>query len=135
MCVPLVENNEIKNSGADYFVEKSIMELLAQASDIDTVFMACTHYPLLLPVIKKYMPEHIRVVPQGELVADRLADYLQRHPEVESRCSKNGSLTFATTDNVDSFDEKAKIFFGRERSEEHTSELQSRGHLVCRILL
>ncbi len=114
MWVPLVENNEIENSGADYFVEKSIQELLAQSPDIDTVFLACTHYPLLLPVIKKYMPEHIRVVPQGELVADRLADYLQRHPEVESRCSKNGSLTFATTDNVDSFDEKAKIFFGRE---------------------
>lgn len=114
MWVPLVENNEIANSGADYFVKKSIEELLAQSPDIDTIFLACTHYPLLLPVIKKYIPKNIRVIPQGKLVADRLADYLIRHPEIEEKCSKNGNLTFATTDNADSFNEKAKIFFGQE---------------------
>src|SRR5699024_10907433 len=95
-------------------IEKSIQKWLAQSSDIDTVYLACTHYPILLPVIRKFMPDHIQVIPQGELVADRLAGYLTRHPEIEERCSKNGILTFATTDNADSFNDKAKIFFGQD---------------------
>lgn len=113
MWVPLVENNEISNAGSEYFVEKSIRKLLAQSSEIDAVFLACTHYPLLLPVIKKFMPAHIRIISQGNLVADRLADYLIRHPEIEEKCSKNGRITFATTDNTDNFNDKAEIFFGQ----------------------
>jgi len=111
--VPLVENNEIDTEGARYFVEKDIDKLLSLSPDIDTIVLACTHYPLLLPVIKQFVPEHIQIISQGPIVADSLVDYLNRHPEVEERCSKNASLQFYTTDDAAGFEEKAKIFFGK----------------------
>ena len=112
--VPLVENNEINSEGAHYFIQKDIKELLDQSPKIDTIVLACTHYPLLYPIIRKYTPEHIQILAQGELVAESLKDYLFRHPEVENACSKNGNIEFYTTDNEMEFSEKAKIFFGSE---------------------
>ncbi|SEN97486.1 glutamate racemase [bacterium A37T11] len=110
--VPLVESNEINNAGTEYFVEKSIKALLAQSGAIDTIILACTHYPILLPLIKKYTPPHIRIISQGPLVADSFADYLYRHPEVEELCSKNGNRKFYSTDDATNFEEKAAIFYG-----------------------
>lgn len=111
--VPLVENNELESEGAHYFVQQDIEELLAQSKDIDTILLACTHYPLLLPIIEKYVPEGIRIISQGKLVADSLVDYLKRHPEVEEQCSKGGNLQFFTTDDASDFNQKANIFFGK----------------------
>ncbi len=110
--VPLVENNELHSEGADFFVQQDIQELLTLSPDIDTVLLACTHYPLLIPIIKKYIPSHINIISQGKLVADSLQDYLKRHPEVEEVCSKNKNLQFFTTDDPLDFNEKAEIFFG-----------------------
>lgn len=112
--VPLVENNEIHSSGADFFVEKDIKTLLAKDKDIDTIVLACTHYPLLLPIIEKYVPEHISILAQGELVAQSLEEYLLRHPEVEESCSKERNLLFYTTDDANDFEEKAEIFFEKK---------------------
>lgn len=112
--VPLVENNELDSSGAHYFVKQDIEELLAQAKNIDTILLACTHYPLLLPVIQQYVPEGIQIISQGKLVADSLVDYLKRHPEVEEQCSKGKQLAFYTTDNAEDFNSKAEIFFGKK---------------------
>lgn len=112
MWVPLVENNELGNHGTEYFVRKSVDNLLQQSAHIDTVLLACTHYPLLLNTIKKLMPAHISIVTQGEIVAKSLADYLQRHPEMADRCSQNGNVTFQTTDDEDKFDRASKIFLG-----------------------
>ncbi len=109
--VPLVENNEINSEGAHYFIQKDINELLSQSPDIDTIVLACTHYPILYPIIRKYTPDHIQILAQGELVAESLADYLIRHPEVEEKCSKEGKLAFYTTDDAKDFSEKAFIFF------------------------
>lgn len=117
--VPLVENNEIYSEGARYFVEKDIKELLSKSPSIDTIVLACTHYPLLLPVINDFVPKGISVISQGELVAKSLVDYLDRHPEVEQKCSKNAILNFFTTDNPIEFSEKAKIFFGKEIQASH----------------
>lgn len=117
--VPLVENNETDSQGAHYFVEKDIQELLSQSPDIDTIVLACTHYPLLLPVINKFVPSHITVLSQGELVAQSLADYLQRHPEVDSQCTRGGFKKFYTTDDAQDFEEKAKTFFGQSITAEH----------------
>src|SRR5690606_6990541 len=94
--VPLVENNELHSPGAAYFVESDIKRLLEQSPLIDTVILACTHYPLLLPMIKRHMPPHIQVLAQGELVAYSLSDYLQRHPEVNELCTKGGTMQFFT---------------------------------------
>lgn len=112
MWVPLIENNEIDNAGSDYFVKACVDDLLAQNNDIDVVLLGCTHYPLLENRIKKYLPENIRVVSQGDIVAGSLKDYLLRHQEMESRLSKTGKRNFYTTDSSVDFDKHAALFYG-----------------------
>ena len=108
--VPLVEYNEANSPGADYFVKKRIDQLLGQDPNIDTIILGCTHYPLLLPKIQKHMPSGIRIISQGEYVAKALANYLERHPEMEQRCTKGGSTHYLTTENPDKFKEQAQVF-------------------------
>ncbi len=110
MWVPLVENGEAGNPGADYFVKKYVDALLHADPDIDTIVLGCTHYPMLLPKIRRYTPDNIRILAQGDLVAESLADYLQRHPEIESRCGKGGSVEYLTTENPEKFNEIASYF-------------------------
>ena len=110
LWVPLVENNEALGDGADYFVRKNIAELLQKDNRIDTVILGCTHYPLLLPKIRRYMPADVKVVAQGELVAESLKDYLRRHPEMDVRCTRGGTCTFCTTEAEDKFSESASVF-------------------------
>ena len=111
LWVPLVENNEYASPGADYFIKKDIDELLSTSSDIDTILLACTHYPLLSEKIKKYIPPDVQLISQGEIVAASLEDYLLRHPEIEKNCSKNSRLQFFTTDSVKDFDKHSAVFF------------------------
>ncbi|MGN1238819.1 MAG: glutamate racemase [Muribaculaceae bacterium] len=117
MWVPLVENREADGDGADYFVQKDIDALLAMNHDIDTVILGCTHYPLLLPKIRKYMPDGVTVVEQGSIIADSLADYLQRHPEMEVRCTKGGTCRYLTTENADKFSSMASYFLDNDEVE------------------
>lgn len=117
--VPLVENNEIDSRGSLYFVEKDIKELLQQSSAIDTIVLACTHYPLLLPVIRNFIPDGVTVLSQGTLVAESLVSYLVRHTEVAMACSKNSTMQFYTTDSARDFAEKAEIFFGKAITANH----------------
>lgn len=114
MWVPLVENNESSGDGADYFVKKEIRALFAEAPDIDTVLLACTHYPFLLPKIRKVIPEGVNIVTQGDIVAASLEDYLRRHPEMDARCSRNGSVSYLTTENAEKFCSLASVFTGSE---------------------
>ena len=114
LWVPLIENNEYKSDGADFFVRKDIQALLSGSPDIDTILLACTHYPLLIDKIKKYTPVNLQVVSQGEIVAKSLQDYLYRHPEIEEKCSKAGQIEFFTTDSVKDFDKHSANFFGKE---------------------
>jgi glutamate racemase len=114
MWVPLVENNEFDKEGADYFIRKNIDNLLAKDARIDTILLACTHYPLLMDKLTKYVPKHVRIVSQGEIVAESLANYLARHPEIEARCSRGGSKNFYTTDSEEDFENHAAVFFGQE---------------------
>ena len=108
--VPLVEYNEADSPGADYFVKKRIDQLMRLDPQIDTIILGCTHYPLLMPKILKYLPAGVRVVPQGEYVAESLKDYLLRHPQIEQRCAKNGEAHYLTTENPEKFKEQAQIF-------------------------
>jgi len=119
LWVPLIENNEHNNVGADYFVKKYIDQLLKKANDIDTILLACTHYPLLKNKIQQYIPSAVRIVSQGEIVANSLVDYLQRHPEIENRCSKNGLRVFFTTDSTADFDQHASIFYDEKLTSTH----------------
>ena len=110
MWVPLVENHEATSPGADYFIDKYISALLSQNRQIDTILLACTHFPILYPKIRQRVNDDINVVCQGEIVAESLADYLKRHPEMESRCSKGGECRYLTTENPQSFSSLARIF-------------------------
>ena len=108
--VPLVEYNEADSPGADYFVKKRIDQLLRQDPDIDTIILGCTHYPLLLPKIHKYIPRGIRIISQGEYVAESLQRYFERHPEIEQRCTRGGEVHYLTTENSEKFKEQAQLF-------------------------
>ena len=108
--VPLVEYNEADSPGADYFVKKRIDQLMLLDSKIDAIILGCTHYPLLMPKIVKYVNPGVRIVPQGEYVAESLRNYFIRHPEMESKCTKNGTVHYLTTENPDKFKESAQIF-------------------------
>jgi glutamate racemase len=119
MWVPIVEYGEYKSAGADFFVKKYLDELMVKNADIDTILLACTHYPLLMDKMKKHLPAHINIVAQGDIVADSLADYLQRHPEMESRITRGDNMQFFTTDSVEDFNEHATTFFGKKVSAQH----------------
>jgi glutamate racemase len=119
MWVPLIENNEHNENGANYFLKKYVDSLLAQNHEIDTIILGCTHYSLLMNKMLSYLPPSMKVISQGPIVAASLKDYLKRHPEMETKCSKNGSLTFFTTDIPKTFDQHASIFFGKDIHSEH----------------
>ena len=108
--VPLVEYNEADSPGADYFVKKRIDEIMRKDPLIDAIILGCTHYPLLMPKILKYLPTGVRVVPQGEYVADSLQHYFTKHPEIEQRCSRGATVRYLTTENPEKFKEQAQIF-------------------------
>ena len=108
--VPLVEYNEADSPGADYFVKKRIDQIMALDPQIDAIILGCTHYPLLMPKILKYLPKGVHIVSQGEYVASSLQSYLERHPQIEQRCAKNGETRYLTTENPAKFKEQAQIF-------------------------
>jgi len=119
MWVPLIENMETESEGADFFVTRYLDQILKKDNRIDTLVLACTHYPLLLSKIQKYLPGNIRVIPQGPLVAKSLDAYLARHPEIESRLSREGVIQFLTTDSPANFDEAGSFFFGSPINSSH----------------
>ena len=114
MWVPIVENDEYHSEGADYFVKKHINNLLEKDPQKDTLILVCTHYPLLMEKIKQFTPPHVQIIAQGEYVAHSLRNYLDRHPEMDERCSKNGISRFLTTESKRKFEESASIFLKEE---------------------
>lgn len=112
MWVPLVEYGEADRPGADYFVRQEVEALFARDPDIDTVVLACTHYPLLINKIRRYVPDGVRLLTQGEIVADSLADYLRRHPEMERRIARTDTVdvSYLTTEVPERFDPLASLF-------------------------
>ena len=119
MWVPLIENEEYKNHGADFFVKKNLHSIFEKGVDIDVILLACTHYPLLKEKIEEYLPIGVKLISQGEIVADSLVSYLHRHPEIESQCSKEGKRIFYTTDSPIDFDLHANSFYGEPISSKH----------------
>jgi glutamate racemase len=122
LWVPLIENGEYDKPGAEYFVQLYLDQMMAQSPNIDTLLLACTHYPLIQDQIKAHLPQNINVVGQGDIVAKSLADYLQRHPEIEGKLTKTGTQAFfTTTDDTADFDHHASLFFGEEVKSEYVS--------------
>ena len=112
MWVPLVENMESEGDGADYFVRRDLEAVLSQSPDIDTLILGCTHYPLLLNKIRKYAPEGLTILPQGDIVAASLTDYLKRHPEIDRMITRSGSVDYITTESPEKFSTLAAVFMG-----------------------
>ncbi|MCE1199827.1 MAG: glutamate racemase [Marinilabiliales bacterium] len=110
LWVPIVENNQIDSPGTAFFVEENLRNLFQTDAEIDTVILGCTHYPLLERIIRRFLPEGVTLVNQGPIVANKLRDYLNRHPEMEQRCSKGGSRVYRTTESPANFDSLANIF-------------------------
>jgi len=119
MWVPIVENNEIGTEGAEYFIRKNIQNILLKDKDLDTLVLGCTHYPLLIDTIQKYVPGNIKILQQGEITAEKLCEYLERHQEMDNRLSKNGTLRFQTTESAENFEGKAALFMGHKVVAEH----------------
>ncbi len=110
MWVPLVENKEYDKPGADYFVKQHVDNLLQKDNLIDAIILGCTHYPLLIDKIKKFTPQNIKIISQGKYVANSLREYLLRHPEMDAMCSKNGTVSYFTTESTEKFTESASLF-------------------------
>ncbi|MBC7412284.1 MAG: glutamate racemase [Bacteroidia bacterium] len=119
LWVPLIEANEHNSKGGTYFVQKYYNELLAQNPNIDTIALACTHYPLLLQQLQKIVAPNIKIIAQSDIVAKSLNKYLQRHPEMQLQCTTSGTRQFFTTDDTASFNEKATLFYNNEIQSQH----------------
>jgi glutamate racemase len=119
MWVPLIENNEYQNEGADFFIKKHLQQLMRQQEKIDAIILGCTHYPLIINQIKEYLPKQVQLLSQGAIVAKSLTDYLLRHPDLEKKCSKQGRIVFYTTDQPSAFDTAATLFYGQKISSKH----------------
>jgi glutamate racemase len=119
MWVPLIENDEFENEGADFFIKKNLKNLMDQSNEIDTVLLGCTHYPLIKDKIESFLTGEVQVVSQGSIVAESLGKYLCRHPEIEGKCSKNSGLFFYTTDTPEDFDLQGSRFFGHPIHSKH----------------
>lgn len=119
MWVPLIENNQFDTPGGIYFLQQDLIALLEQDPKIDTILLGCTHYPILKPQLESMLPPHIRVISQGPLVAERLQNYLRRHPEIEQRCSQNGTVQYLTSENAADFAANAGKILDMSISAEH----------------
>ncbi len=117
--VPLVENNEYHTEGGKYFIQKHVEALFNKDPKIDTLILGCTHYPILVNELKKFVPDHVTILSQGEIVAGQLKDYLKRHPEMDAKCSKGGTIQYLTTEDPASFQEKAGIFMDEKIEVKH----------------
>jgi glutamate racemase len=114
MWVPLIENDRQDSEAGKLFIKEDLELLLSKDPDIDTILLACTHYPILKQYIESVVPNHVKIVSQGSIVAESLVDYLERHPEIERNCSKGGQIQFLTSENAEVFNAKASQFFKEE---------------------
>jgi glutamate racemase len=121
MWVPLIENGEADTPAADYFIRRHVENLIQKQPAIDTIILACTHYPLIIDKIKMYLPAGVKVVSQGPIVADSLRNYLERHPEMDAQCSKGGTVKFCTTDETAAFDTAASYFYNGQVTSLHVT--------------
>jgi glutamate racemase len=127
LWVPLVESGEYEKPGSDYFIKEYLDEIMAKSANIDTLLLACTHYPLLMDKIKAHLPANVNVIAQGDIVAKSLVDYLQRHPELEQKLTKGGTRKFyTTTDDTTEFDHHASRFFSAPVTSQFVSVIDLR---------
>jgi len=119
LWVPLIENNKYQTAGGKALILEDLTNLLEKDSKIDAIILGCTHYPIVQEFIQAHVPKSIQVISQGQIVADKLEDYLQRHSEIDSKLTKNGTSRYLTTDSASTFDEDASRILGKIVHSEH----------------
>jgi glutamate racemase len=126
LLVPIIEAGEQNWEGTEMIVARYLGELFTREKEIDSLLLACTHYPILSDIFRRHAPKTSVILEQGQIVAVKLKDYLIRHPEIDAKISRNGSRSFLTTDTSDKFDRLTKIFYG-EPVQSHLVPLESLG--------
>ena len=121
MWVPLIENEKHQHPAGIQFIEEDVKELLKKDPLIDTIILACTHYPVIKQKIQEIAGKHIQVVSQGPIVAEKLNQYLVAHPEIDQKLSKNAVREFYSSESVEVFNEKAARFLGYPVHSKHHS--------------
>lgn len=116
LLVPIIEAGEQNSEIAEIVLKKYLVPLVKK--DIDTLILGCTHYGLLEDKIKNILGSNIKIIAEGKIVAEKLKDYLLRHPEIEGNLNKNSRIRFLTTDLTDKFRLLGSKFFGRTISPE-----------------
>ena len=119
MWVPLIENQVYEQLGGKWFIEQDVMKLIAKDSVIDTLLLGCTHYPIVAEIVKEIVGADIQVITQGDIIANSLVDYLNRHQELAAMCTKNGETSYLTTETALDFDKKASTFLHKEVKSKH----------------
>ena len=119
MWVPLIENHRHESDAGKLFIREDVDALMQRDPRIDTIVLACTHYPIIKNYIQSILPDHVNVISQGKIVAEKLENYLERHPEIEKRCSRNAQVNFLTSENTEVFDQKASAFIGHHVRSHH----------------
>lgn len=110
LLVPIIEAGEQDWEGTDLILHKYLKPL--QEAQVDTLVLGCTHYSILKPEIKAILGNHLAIICSGEVAAVKLADYLRRHPEIETRLSRRGRRHYLTTDLTPRFQALASLFMG-----------------------
>ncbi|MCH2225237.1 MAG: glutamate racemase [Crocinitomicaceae bacterium] len=121
LWVPLIENNEHTSTDGKAFIKKDVEALLAKDPNLDSIVLGCTHYPVVKEYIESIVPKDVKIIAQGKIVAESLADYLDRHSKMEERCSKKGTIRFLTSENTEEFDENASVYLDQKVRSEHVS--------------
>ena len=119
MWVPLIENNKYGSEAGKKFIREDVESLLAQDEDIDVIILGCTHYPIVKEFISAIVPENVKVIAQGKIIAERLDNYLERHPELAEKCTKKGGVHYLTTESKEEFDRNASTYIGETINSEH----------------
>ena len=119
MWVPIIENQVYDQLGGKWFIKQDVMKLLAKDPEIDTLLLGCTHYPIVAEIVKEIVGEDIQVITQGDIIANSLVDYLNRHEELAAMCTKNGKTSYLTTETALDFDKKASAFLNKDVKSKH----------------
>jgi glutamate racemase len=112
LLVPLIEENWEKTPETKMILKKYIRPLKSHFPD--TVILGCTHYGWLQKDIERYFGKNIKVLDSGKIVADKLAEYLLKHPEYAKQTKSQPKTIFLTTDDAKRFQESAEKYLGRK---------------------
>lgn len=105
LLVPLIEDRGEK------YLDAVLEDYCAPMRDVQSVILGCTHYAALKERLKKIVPGAV-LISQDDIIPEKLADYLKRHPEMETRLSRGGSFQICITDANENFRQSIRDLFG-----------------------